>query len=61
MRLRVLGEVGRALGAAPFCRDARFARMAADLPVYLRQSGADRDADALGGRVADAGDEAWTL
>jgi hypothetical protein len=62
---RVLEHVGLALGASPFCRDARFARMAADLPVFLRQSGADRDFLALGERMAAKTDidinEAWGL
>lgn len=57
----VLQQVGQALGAGPFCRDAQFARMAADLPVFLRQSGADRDFNALGQQAAIAGDDAWTL
>lgn len=57
----VLQQVGQALGAGPFCQDARFARMAADLPVFLRQSGADRDFKALGERVAMAGDALWNL
>jgi hypothetical protein len=30
-------HVGRALGAAPFCRDTRIARLMADLPVFVRQ------------------------
>jgi hypothetical protein len=59
---RVLHEAGRALGAAPFCRDARFARAAADLPVFIRQSHAERDLAALGERVASAAEaDAWTL
>ena len=49
---RVLDDVGRALGATPFCRDAEFARRAADLPVFIRQSHAERDDAALGERVA---------
>ncbi|MEO8855635.1 MAG: acyl-CoA dehydrogenase [Burkholderiaceae bacterium] len=57
----VLREAGRALGAPAFCRDARFARMAADLPVFLRQSHADHDIAQLGRRVLDAGDAPWTL
>jgi hypothetical protein len=48
----VLCEVGRALGAVPFGRDARFARLAADLPVFIRQCHADRDLAALGRDVA---------
>ena len=57
----VLQQVGQALGAGPFCRDAVFARRAADLPVFLRQSGADRDFQALGEHGATKGDEAWSL
>ena len=57
----VLQQVGQALGAGPFCRDAQFARMAADLPVFLRQSGADRDFKALGEAAATNGDGAWNL
>jgi hypothetical protein len=58
---RVLDEVGRALGPTPFCRDARFARMAADLPIFVRQSGADRDFAALGDRVAADRADTWAL
>jgi len=50
----VLDQVGRCLGAAPYCRDSDFARMAADLPVFIRQSHADRDFATLGDRVAAA-------
>lgn len=38
----------RVLGAAPLCRDARLARLFADLPVFVRQSHAERDLAALG-------------
>ena len=58
---RVLDEVGRALGAGPFCRDAQFARMAADLPVFVRQSGADRDFAALGAHLAASESASWAL
>ena len=44
----VLDRVGRATGAGPLCRDARHAHLAADLPVYLRQSHAEADLAALG-------------
>ncbi|RYF37596.1 MAG: hypothetical protein EOO25_18885 [Comamonadaceae bacterium] len=61
----VLDEVGRALGATPFCRDAGFARMAADLPVFVRQSHGDKDFAFLSGQVAvgaSPGEEQpWTL
>ncbi len=58
---RVLDEAGRALGAAAFCRDARFARMAADLPVFVRQSHAERDFAALAQHVLAAEDGNWCL
>jgi hypothetical protein len=44
----VMHHAGRALGAAPLCRNQRFARAMADLPVFLRQSHAERDLAALG-------------
>lgn len=58
---RVLDEVGRALGATPFCRDAHFARMAADLPVFVRQSHAERDLAALAERVLSGDEGSWAL
>ena len=57
----VLDEVGRTLGATPFCRDAGFARMAADLPVFIRQSHAERDFAALGQTWPNEGADAWSL
>ena len=57
----VLDEAGRALGAGAFCRDARFARMAADLAVFVRQSHGERDFAALGERVAPAHNKSWDL
>jgi alkylation response protein AidB-like acyl-CoA dehydrogenase len=57
----VLDEVGRTLGAAPFCRDARFARMAADLPVFIRQSHAERDFASLADKLLRTADDAWML
>jgi hypothetical protein len=65
----LLDEAGRALGATAYCRDPHFARMAADLPVFVRQSHAERDFAALGERVAaslpsehgDTADSPWTL
>ncbi len=44
----ILDRVGRALGAGPLCLDPVQAQRAADLPVYLRQSHAERDLAALG-------------
>lgn len=58
--LLTLHHAGRALGATPFCKDAAFARMAADLPVFLRQSHADKDL-AAAARCLDREGAAWTL
>jgi len=58
---QVMREVGRALGAGPFCKDRHFARLSADLPVFLRQSHAERDLAALGQLVAGQSAEAWAL
>lgn len=44
----VLDRVGRALGAGPMCLDPVQAQRSADLPVYLRQSHAERDLAGLG-------------
>jgi hypothetical protein len=49
---------GRAWGAVPYCRDRQFARLIADLPVFLRQSHAERDLAALGQTVITG---TWTL
>ncbi|MFC0572515.1 acyl-CoA dehydrogenase [Paraburkholderia solisilvae] len=52
----VLEHVTRALGAGPLCSDPHFARAVADLPVFLRQSHAERDAAALGDVLRNARD-----
>jgi hypothetical protein len=57
----VQGECGRALGAAAYCRDERFARMAADLPVFVRQSHGERDFAALGAKAAAVEESSWAL
>ncbi|SFO56588.1 Acyl-CoA dehydrogenase [Variovorax sp. OK605] len=44
----VMHHAGRAVGAGPLCRDPHFAQAMADLPVFLRQSHAERDLAALG-------------
>ncbi|WP_268796582.1 acyl-CoA dehydrogenase family protein [Pseudomonas huanghezhanensis] len=49
---QVIEHVGRALGAGPYCKDAQFARLMADLPVFVRQSHAERDLAALGQLLA---------
>lgn len=59
----VLRRVERALGPGPLATDEAFATLAADLPVYLRQSHAERDLAQLGAAVAVAvgrtGRPAW--
>ena len=59
----VLTHTGRALGAGPLCRDPSIARRMADLPVFLRQSHAERDLAALGERHVREGDDdaQWCL
>lgn len=56
-----LAAVGRALGAGPLCKDPAIAQMVADLPVFLRQSHAERDQEAVGRLVAAAEVPPWTL
>jgi alkylation response protein AidB-like acyl-CoA dehydrogenase len=48
----VLEHACRSLGAGPMCRNEAFARSVADLPVFLRQSHAERDLAALGDLLA---------
>lgn len=57
----VLSRAGRALGAGPLCRNARFAQAMADLPVFLRQSHAERDLASLGQWALDAEHATWSL
>lgn len=57
----VLALVTRALGATPLCRDADFARRAADLPVFIRQCHGDRDLASLGGQLLTEPELPWTL
>ncbi|WP_337057737.1 acyl-CoA dehydrogenase [Pseudomonas sp. USHLN015] len=52
-------HVGHALGAAPYCLDPHLARLLADLPVYLRQSHAERDLAALGRLATLAPQGSW--
>ncbi|MCP3712525.1 acyl-CoA dehydrogenase family protein [Paraburkholderia sp. CNPSo 3274] len=54
-----LHACARGLGAGPLCRDRWFARMAADLPVFVRQSHAEHDLAALAKHAA--ADLDWSL
>ncbi|WP_411380012.1 acyl-CoA dehydrogenase [Pseudomonas sp. MPB26] len=58
---QVMRHVGRALGAGPYCKDPHFAQLMADLPVYVRQSHAERDLAGLGELVASAPTGRWQL
>ncbi|WP_431061184.1 acyl-CoA dehydrogenase family protein [Pseudomonas abietaniphila] len=58
---QVCRHVGRALGATPFCRDPHFARLAVDLPVFIRQSHAERDLAQLGQLLTHSTTEDWSL
>lgn len=57
---RILRHTGRALGASPLCRDRRHARRVADLSIYLRQSHAESDLQALGQMTADQTAWPWS-
>ncbi|WP_342051019.1 MULTISPECIES: acyl-CoA dehydrogenase [unclassified Cupriavidus] len=56
-----LQHAGNALGAGPLCRDARLAALYADLPVFVRQSHAERDLAALGTHIAADRNTEWAL
>lgn len=58
--LNVLIQVGKALGAAPYCTNAHFAQLAADLPVFIRQSHAAFDLECIGELSAQE-EELWKL
>ncbi|MFU8927520.1 acyl-CoA dehydrogenase [Acinetobacter puyangensis] len=58
--LTVLEQVGQALGAKPYCENAIFARLAADLPVFIRQSHAAFDLERIG-QLALEETSTWTL
>ncbi|WP_372828843.1 acyl-CoA dehydrogenase [Psychrobacter maritimus] len=44
----VIDVIGQALGAAPFCNNAHFARLSADLTVFIRQSHGAFDLQKIG-------------
>jgi len=56
----VLRHAARALGAAPMCREAVTARLFADLPVFIRQSHAERDLASLAAAF-DPSETPWVL
>lgn len=58
---QVIHHVGRAVGAGPYCKDPHFAQLMADLPVFVRQSHAERDLAALGEQVAGEPFGRWQL
>jgi alkylation response protein AidB-like acyl-CoA dehydrogenase len=47
----VMQHASRAVGAGPLCNDQYFARAMADLPIFLRQSHAEKDLAALGSQL----------
>ena len=56
----VLQQVGKALGARPFCENKIFAALAADLPVFLRQSHGAFDLEQIGTLTLQE-DHSWML
>ncbi len=58
---QVIQHTGRALGATPFCCSSHFARLSADLPVYIRQSHAERDLAELGRQLTGLPAGVWQL
>ena len=58
---QVLHHAGRALGAGPLCKDRQVARLFADLPVFLRQSHAERDLATLGTSLLALEASPWPL
>jgi len=56
----VLQRTGHALGAGPLCRDATVAEHFADLPVFIRQTHAERDLAGLA-ELVRAGERQWLL
>jgi alkylation response protein AidB-like acyl-CoA dehydrogenase len=54
-------HTGHALGAYPYCNDEDLARHLSGLPVYLRQSHAERDLALQGRMVANENRGGWML
>jgi hypothetical protein len=59
--VEVIERAGRALGAAPLCRNRHFASLMADLPVFIRQSHAEHDEAALAERIVNEECGSWNL
>ncbi|MBO9647558.1 MAG: acyl-CoA dehydrogenase [Variovorax sp.] len=57
----VVTHAERALGAGPLCRVAGLSRAVADLPIYLRQSHAEHDLEALGKLLTPLPANPWML
>ena len=57
------GEAVELFVVADDCSDdsERFARMVADLPVFVRQSHGERDFAALGNKAATVEESSWAL
>lgn len=57
----VLEHAGRLLGASAYCLNPTFARLAADLPVYVRQSHAEHDLAVIGSAAKREPAGTWAL
>ncbi|MFL9926316.1 acyl-CoA dehydrogenase [Herbaspirillum lusitanum] len=56
-----LTHSGRALGPGLYCADRHSARLLADLPVFIRQSHAERDLQALGMLAIESEEQPWQI
>lgn len=56
----ILKNVGKALGARPYCEDKQFAQLSTDLPVFLKQSHAAFDLKRIG-ELASEESHLWQL
>jgi hypothetical protein len=59
--LQAIADIGAALGPYPYCAQRRSARLLADLPVWLRQSHAERDLAALAALGIETEETPWRL
>lgn len=58
--VEVMRHAGRALGAGPLCKDVHLSKLMADLPVFLRQSHAERDLAELGQILVQSEGPPWS-